>query len=199
MLNKRWGKTRKEMTDTKNIKPRVHVITKLPIGEVGIVYRERPFLLLNVFLPSTDGKNLMDPVTGQKWKLGGSHPKIREISGVIEDYFRGKPIAFHWDDLCMDGLTVLQQAVLKATIEIPFGALTSYKKIAVAIGRPDACRFVGSALAKNPFPILIPCHRVIRSDASIGQFGGGAALKRKLIELETRYAAAAFGKTGIAG
>ncbi|MBW1836306.1 MAG: MGMT family protein [Deltaproteobacteria bacterium] len=86
----------------------------------------------------------------------------------------------------MIGLTNLQQSVLVATTKIPYGDLRSYQAIAVTIGRPRAYRSVGSALAKNPFPILIPCHRVIRSDNSIGQFGGGA-LKRKLIELEAKH------------
>jgi len=62
--------------------------------------------------------------------------------------------------------------------------LRSYRDIAVAVGRPRAYRFVGTTLANNPFPILIPCHRVIRSDGSFGLFGGGSDMKRKLIELE---------------
>ena len=87
----------------------------------------------------------------------------------------------------MIGLTNFQQSVLVATTKIPYGALRSYQAIAVTIGRPRAYRAVGSALAKNPFPILIPCHRVIRSDNSIGQFGGGTALKQRLIELEAKH------------
>ncbi|UCD31652.1 MAG: methylated-DNA--[protein]-cysteine S-methyltransferase [Desulfobacterales bacterium] len=71
--------------------------------------------------------------------------------------------------------------------DIPYGQLKSYKEIAAAIQRPRAYRFVGSTLAINPYPILIPCHRVIRSDSSFGRFGGGAELKRKLIEMEARY------------
>ena len=56
--------------------------------------------------------------------------------------------------------------------------------VTTAVGRTRAYRFVGTTLANNPFPILIPCHRVIRSDGSFGRFGGGSDLKRKLIELE---------------
>jgi methylated-DNA-[protein]-cysteine S-methyltransferase len=86
----------------------------------------------------------------------------------------------------MEGITELQKAVLVATATIPYGELKTYKQIAEAIKNPRAYRFVGTALAKNPFPILIPCHRVIRSDLTFGQFGGGAELKRKLIDLEDR-------------
>lgn len=84
----------------------------------------------------------------------------------------------------MGGLTRLQQSVLAATASIPCGELRSYKDIAEAIDRPRAYRFVGTTLGENPFPIVIPCHRVIRSDGSYGQFGGGTDLKRKMIELE---------------
>jgi len=87
----------------------------------------------------------------------------------------------------MAGLTPLQQLVLRATTDIPYGSVRSYKQIAEAIHRPRAYRFVGSTLAKNPFPILIPCHRVIRSDSSLGQFGGGTDLKRELIDLEAQF------------
>ena len=84
----------------------------------------------------------------------------------------------------MGGLTRLQQSVLAATADIPYGELRSYKEVAEAVHCPRAYRFVGTTLAKNTFPIVIPCHRVIRSDGSFGQFGGGTDLKRKMIELE---------------
>ena len=84
----------------------------------------------------------------------------------------------------MEGFTVLQKAVYRQTAKISYGFLSTYKKIAEGIGRPGAYRFVGTTLAKNPFPILIPCHRVIRSDNKIGGFGGGSTLKQRLIQHE---------------
>ena len=89
-----------------------------------------------------------------------------------------------WEWLDAGELTELQKSVYSATVKIPYGKLSSYKKIAQAINRPNAYRFVGATLAKNPFPILIPCHRVIRSNNTIGQFAGGKNLKIKMIELE---------------
>jgi len=71
---------------------------------------------------------------------------------------------------------------------IPYGQTRSYKAIAEEIGLPNACRFVGSSVAKNPFPLLIPCHRVIRNDGRIGKFGGGTEMKRQLLNLESRKA-----------
>jgi methylated-DNA-[protein]-cysteine S-methyltransferase len=105
---------------------------------------------------------------------------------MVLDSLNGLQTKPPWAILSRDGITELQQAVYSKTAEIPYGSLASYRDIAEQIGRPRACRFVGSALAKNPFPILITCHRVIRSDNKLGGFGGGLALKRLLIDFEAR-------------
>ncbi len=64
------------------------------------------------------------------------------------------------------------------------GHVASYSELAEAAGAPRAARAVGNACARNPFPILVPCHRVVKSDGSIGGFGGDASMKRYLLELE---------------
>ncbi|MEM3031066.1 MAG: MGMT family protein [Candidatus Micrarchaeia archaeon] len=76
--------------------------------------------------------------------------------------------------------------MLLETAKIPKGKTASYAEIAKRVGRPKAARAVGNALAKNPFPLLIPCHRVIRSDGSAGGYSrkGGSAKKKKLLERE---------------
>jgi methylated-DNA-[protein]-cysteine S-methyltransferase len=82
-------------------------------------------------------------------------------------------------------LTGFELAVLKATLEIPFGETRSYQWIARRIGKPGAVRAVGSALRKNPWPLIIPCHRVIRSDGSPGLYAGkDDGRKKELIVLE---------------
>ena len=81
-------------------------------------------------------------------------------------------------------LTPFQRDVLRATAWVPFGRVASYGAIAAAIGRPGASRAVGNALGSNPVPILIPCHRIIASDGTVGGFTGGTGLKRKLLGLE---------------
>jgi O-6-methylguanine DNA methyltransferase len=85
----------------------------------------------------------------------------------------------------LEGLTEFEQAVLRKTLEIPRGEVRSYSWVAREIGRPRAVRAVGTALANNPIPILIPCHRVVRSDGVIGQYGaGGPEAKRKILDFE---------------
>jgi len=87
--------------------------------------------------------------------------------------------------LNLDSFTPLRQLTYKVVAEIPYGQLRSFQWVAKRIGHPGTARFVGTTLARNPYPILIPCHRVVRSDGTPGQFGGGADLKRKMIALES--------------
>lgn len=80
--------------------------------------------------------------------------------------------------------TDFQVAVWKALSSIPIGSTTTYAKIADAIGRPKAIRAVGTAIGANPIAFLIPCHRVIRSDGSLGGFRWGMDIKKKMLEWE---------------
>lgn len=81
-------------------------------------------------------------------------------------------------------LTDFEKKVLKITSLIPLGEVRSYQWVAKKIGRPKAVRAVGTALKKNPYPIIIPCHRVIKSDGSLGGYAKGKELKKKLLLLE---------------
>jgi len=79
-----------------------------------------------------------------------------------------------------------QHRVLDAAVRIPFGESRSYSWVAGAIGHPKAVRAVGTALGRNPVPFIVPCHRVLRSDGSLGGYGLGLPLKRLLLDLEVR-------------
>jgi methylated-DNA-[protein]-cysteine S-methyltransferase len=102
----------------------------------------------------------------------------------IQAYFEGTPIKAPWKFLDLSVLTPLQRSVLEAVASIPHGEIRSYGQVAAQIGRPRACRFVGTTLARNPFPILIPCHRILRADGSLGGFYGGTDLKKRMLLLE---------------
>jgi O-6-methylguanine DNA methyltransferase len=83
------------------------------------------------------------------------------------------------------GLSEFERAVLTKALEIPSGEVRPYSWIAREIGHPDAVRATGSALAKNPVPLLIPCHRVVKSDGHLGRYSlGGSRAKRRLLEVE---------------
>lgn len=91
-------------------------------------------------------------------------------------------------DLVADltGLSHFQVRVLKVLHEIPYGEVRSYRWVAERVGNPRAFRAVGNACGRNPAPLLIPCHRVIAQDGSIGGFRGGLRTKRWLLDLESR-------------
>jgi methylated-DNA-[protein]-cysteine S-methyltransferase len=101
----------------------------------------------------------------------------------LQAYFSGRPVIFP-DTLDWAGATPFQRRVWRAARLIPYGATRSYQWVASQIGKPGAARAVGQALGKNPFPIIVPCHRVVASDGKLGGFTGGIEMKRLLLTLE---------------
>ncbi|MBN2621668.1 methylated-DNA--[protein]-cysteine S-methyltransferase [candidate division WOR-3 bacterium] len=103
---------------------------------------------------------------------------------MLHGYFNGKEMTFDLDVLDTSTVYPFQYLVLKAEHVIPYGRVSTYGALARRIKRAGAARAVGMALARNPFPIVIPCHRTVRADGSIGGFQGGTDMKRRLLELE---------------
>lgn len=103
----------------------------------------------------------------------------------FQAYFNGDKINFP-DKLDLSGATPFQRQVWEVTRLIPHGDTRSYKWVAEQMGKSGASRAVGQALAKNPLPILIPCHRVVNIDGRLGGFSGGLEMKRRLLNLEAQ-------------
>lgn len=101
----------------------------------------------------------------------------------LEEYFAGHRTEF---DLPVDlrGIGAFGERVLLATAQIPFGQVSTYGELAREIGAPGAARAVGNALGRNPIPIVIPCHRILRGDGSLGGYSGGPGIKDRLLALE---------------
>lgn len=101
----------------------------------------------------------------------------------LEEYFAGRRRAF---DSPLDWALIgpFARRVLRATAQIPYGGWLSYGEVAAEAGSPRGSRAAGNALGSNPIPIVIPCHRVLRSGGAIGGYGGGVERKRWLLELE---------------
>lgn len=110
--------------------------------------------------------------------------EIDAVADTIETYFSGEDIRFSLEIVRMDLCSAFQQEVLRAEYGIPRGAVSTYQRIARHVRRPRGARAVGNALAMNPFPIIIPCHRAIRTDLTIGGFQGGIPMKRILLQME---------------
>ena len=109
--------------------------------------------------------------------------RLDEVARELEEYFAGRR---HQFSLALDFELSrgFRLAVLAHLREIAYGTTESYAAVARAAGSPAAVRAAGTACATNPLPIVVPCHRVVRSDGSIGQYAGGAEAKRTLLDLE---------------
>ena len=107
---------------------------------------------------------------------------LKQARHQIDAYFAGQLKKF--DVVLAPSGTEFQMQVLGALQKIPFGQMCSYKDIAHAIGRPKSMRAVGAANARNPIPLIIPCHRVVGADGSLMGFGGGIDTKAFLLRLE---------------
>ncbi len=113
---------------------------------------------------------------------GSSEVLFSLVTENLKKYFKGAEFDFSFP-LDLTG-TEFQIEVWSAMVKIPYGKTVSYKQLAFAVNRPLASRALGSACGKNPIPIIIPCHRVISSDGSIGGFSLGVEKKKILSVIE---------------
>jgi methylated-DNA-[protein]-cysteine S-methyltransferase len=110
-------------------------------------------------------------------------PTLARATAQLREYFAGRRDRF---DLPLDlsGISPFHRAVLEATSDVPFGRLDTYRGVATRVGQPGATRAVGNALGRNPVPVVVPCHRIVRSDHSLGGYTGGTHIKQHLLALE---------------
>lgn len=163
-----------------------YVLLPSAFGAVGIVWQEeegRP-LVHRLFLTSEkeSAENLIQTTFIDAENL--SCAAITELGRRIQSFLRGKPVDFELEIVALETCSKFQQRVLLAEYQIPRGWVSSYGRIAGSLGMKGGARAVGRALSHNPFPIIVPCHRAIRSDGELGGFQGGLKMKRTLLELE---------------
>jgi methylated-DNA-[protein]-cysteine S-methyltransferase len=133
------------------------------------------------------------PVPGIQ--IESADESLAELAQALSTYLQGSPLA--WEGaLDVRGLPEFALQVYERAREIPFGQVTTYGEIARRIGKPRAVRAVGTALHRNPFPIVVPCHRVIQEGGKLGGFACGIAMKRRLLALESGQGMLPFGESG---
>jgi len=118
--------------------------------------------------------------------------EIDDTANGIKGLLEGEAIDFSLDLVDLDLCGEFQKRVLRVEHQIPRGSVSTYGLIAAYLGKSNGARAVGNALANNPFPLIVPCHRAIRSDRHLGGYQGGLEMKRALLESER----IAFDKTG---
>jgi O-6-methylguanine DNA methyltransferase len=127
-------------------------------------------------------KRLKDKFSGEHIK---DDQKNRKVSNQLKKFLRGDLKRFHCK-LDLKG-TPFQKKVWSALDQIPYGETRSYKELAQAVGHPKAFRAVGNANGQNSIPLILPCHRVIETNGSLGGFGHGVKVKRRLLNFERAH------------
>jgi len=146
-----------------------------PIGRLYIFSTDKGICQIAVSVPTGKFKEIIE--------INSKSSLLKNCSRQLENYFNGKRKAFTIPLDFLEG-TEFQKEVWKVLRKIPYGQTLTYKAVALKIRRPKACRAVGNAVGKNPVPIIIPCHRVVREGGRLGGFALGIKIKKKLLKLE---------------
>lgn len=157
----------------------IYYIFETCAGWAGIAGGEG--LISRLVLPSANRIEIEDIL-----KMEGYTESLVEFSDrsdEIAGYFAGEKVVFDFP-LDYTGVSLFDKAVWEAARKIPYGETASYRHLARLIGRPYAARAVGGSMSRNRIPIIIPCHRIVRSDGGLGGFSAGLDWKKRLLALE---------------
>jgi methylated-DNA-[protein]-cysteine S-methyltransferase len=161
--------------------------------QIRMSWRRQPYAWLGcAWQPDAAGEPMilgLEMAATAQPAVGEAHPRIAALLEQLADPRANTTAAtWAWPRCHRDGLRPFAHSVLEATLAIPAGSVRSYGEIAAALGKPGAARAVGQALGSNPFPILVPCHRVVAAGKRLGGFEhgrpGGTDRKRCLLDLE---------------
>ena len=162
------------------------IIKFTPFGPVVIIWdvpEERP-KITRVLLSKLSESVLEKTKELYPMVYEASCEEIDFIATGMLRFLEGEAVDFSLDIADLDSCGEFQQRVLRAEHGIPRGKVSTYKLIAACLGVPGGARAVGNALANNPFPLIIPCHRAIRSDLTLGGYQGGLKMKHALLSNE---------------
>ena len=155
-----------------------------PAGPLAFAVDEEGALIRLHFVESDYGPDMEEDLEYEGYAVEVDGTKTARVRTELSEYANGNrrtfdvPLAFSGSEW--------QKAVWAELTRIPFGETRSYGEVADALGRPGAARAVGSANASNVLPVVVPCHRVIAADGTLGGFNGGLHLKERLLEHERR-------------
>jgi methylated-DNA-[protein]-cysteine S-methyltransferase len=160
-----------------------------PAGPLAFAVDEDGALMRLHFVESDFGPVMERALEGEGYAVEVDETKTAVVRRELSEYANGNRTSFDVP-LAFAG-SEWQKAVWTELTRIPFGETRSYGEVADALGRPGAARAVGSANARNVLPVVVPCHRVVAADGTLGGFNGGLHLKERLLEHEIRVLAAA--------
>jgi len=150
-------------------------------GTVVLFARNRYLSRLDLLPPS--GREVRETIDAEFPGAVESPGPFQAVSALLGLYFKGEPVEFGVP-VDLEGIRPFTALVLRETRKIGYGKVASYGTIASAIGKTGAARAVGQALGRNPIPLVIPCHRIVNGDGSLGGFGLGVEVKARLLAKE---------------
>ncbi len=156
--------------------------TPSPAGPLAFAVNADGALLRTQFLEGRYRSTIAQELARGGFAVARDAERTASVRRQLVEYAEGRRTAFDLP-LTLDG-DGWQQTVWRVLLEIPFGETRSYGRVAALAGRPGAAREVGEAVAANPLPLVVPCHRVIGADGSLKGFAGGRQLKRRLLAHE---------------
>jgi methylated-DNA-[protein]-cysteine S-methyltransferase len=149
----------------------------------GIVLVARNKRLIGLDIVSDDQLYLRKSLLARYPDAKERPESFKVLLRTLDRYFKGDRVDFEIA-LDMDDLGIFTRAVLAEVSKVPYGQTATYSAVGGAIGSPHAPRAVGQALKRNPVPIIVPCHRVVRADGSLGGFSMGLEMKVRLLSIE---------------
>ena len=161
-----------------------HATIRTALGDMTFVEKDGAIVALNIDSHNV-GADIIRPGRAQHApiKYAADNPVLNAAIAQMNEYLSGRRREF--DLPLAPAGTEFQKSIWAALRQIPYGETIDYATLARNAGRPRAVRAAGNANGKNPIPIIIPCHRVIAADGTIGGFSLGVELKKKLLEIET--------------
>ncbi len=162
---------------------RYHALLETPLGWVAVLATSRG--VRRTVLPRPTPEAALAALREAEGEIGPEDPaRLRPVLDRLQAFYRGIPVTFDDVPVDLEGRPPFSRAVWKVVRQVPWGATVTYGEVARRLGKPRAARAVGRAMATNPVPPIVPCHRVIGHNGHLTGFGGRLGLKAHLLAQE---------------
>ncbi len=181
MIGQAHAGIERAMKDIRRPEARVGVVPS-PLGKLLIAESDRGLAAIHFLFVNSGDRTLA--MLRKRFDLIENEANTKRIGAEIQRYFDGDAsVMSHRVDFSVVE-SEFQRRALMTLQKVPAGSVITYQGLAAAVGKPDSQRAIGNTMASNPIPIVLPCHRVVRSDGTIGNYGGGVDNKIKLLRVE---------------
>lgn len=189
MTTKRNPQIIKTVTDEATLLNQALTLSTFPTAQNWMGLLGQGGRLVAAFAGHASQKSILDAARRNRTSIEQKDWNI-DLRLQLEMYAEGHVVDFQSVDLYLPSLTPFQQAIIEVTRRLPYGQTASYGDLAAKAGFPRAARAVGTIMAKNRFPILIPCHRVLAAGGKLGGYGCplGTEFKQRLLDMEAQQA-----------